>query len=184
MNVLKTERLQLRHLRAPDITALAPLYGNPNVMHFYNDGLTLSRNQTQGIIDYYSKFGKKNKSGIWAVLNRESGRFLGVGGIVTTQTGFKLRRQWEVSYMLAPEQWGQGLATELLAGLVDYGFAVLRAQTLLALIHPNNAASIRVAVKNGFTPKEETTTARGPRVVYVLENPDENGRLPYFWQRE
>lgn len=55
-----------------------------------------------------------------------------------------------IGYLLSERVWGQGLATELVAGLCDW-FAKHRSTTcLLGGVSPDNPASARVLVKNGF----------------------------------
>ena len=59
-----------------------------------------------------------------------------------------------VGYLLADQAWGRGLASELVAGLVEW----CRARPLIRSLHggvkSDNTASIRVLEKNGFVPSE------------------------------
>src|SRR5205807_7864742 len=56
----------------------------------------------------------------------------------------------EVGYMLDKAYWGRGLATEAARASRDYGFERLGLRRLISLINPENAASLRVAEKNGM----------------------------------
>lgn len=53
-------------------------------------------------------------------------------------------------YHLAPEHWGQGYASEALAGIVSMIRLLTRVDTLQASVMPHNVASARVLEKNGF----------------------------------
>ena len=55
-----------------------------------------------------------------------------------------------LGYLLAEPYWGQGLATELLAGLVDWFKNEMPGTVLMAGVATNNPTSTRVLVKNGF----------------------------------
>jgi [ribosomal protein S5]-alanine N-acetyltransferase len=58
----------------------------------------------------------------------------------------------ELSYILySPEHRGRGLATEAVRLLSAYLFARTKTNRLRLVIHPDNAASRRVAEKSGYT---------------------------------
>ena len=57
----------------------------------------------------------------------------------------------EVSYAFAPSAWGRGYATELVQASLAHAFAVLSAPEVHAFARPENAASVRVLAKCGFT---------------------------------
>lgn len=74
------------------------------------------------------------------------------------RTGSSDRRFWsqfpdriEIGDHLAHEAWGHGFATELAAGVVQYGFAVLGLDRIIAVASPDNLASRRVLEKSGLT---------------------------------
>lgn len=56
----------------------------------------------------------------------------------------------ELGYWLAPEQWGQGLATEAAQAMVVFGFEKLGAEGLTSGHFADNPASGRVIEKAGF----------------------------------
>lgn len=62
-----------------------------------------------------------------------------------------------LGYLLAEEAWGQGYASELVAGLVRRCRAVGGIAALEAGVAPDNAASARVLTKNGFAPLTTTS---------------------------
>lgn len=57
---------------------------------------------------------------------------------------------FELGYWLAPERWGQGLATEAAQAMVVYGFEKLGAEALTSAHFADNPASGRVLEKAGF----------------------------------
>lgn len=57
----------------------------------------------------------------------------------------------EVGYMVAPEQWGNGYATDALATVCGYAFEERRLHKVHASVYETNDASRRVLEKCGFT---------------------------------
>ena len=47
--------------------------------------------------------------------------------------------------------WGQGVATEVIKAIVDYGFNVLELKQMLADCYESNVASLRAFEKSGFS---------------------------------
>jgi RimJ/RimL family protein N-acetyltransferase len=56
----------------------------------------------------------------------------------------------ELGYLLAPEAWGNGYATDAVACLCRYAFRERRLHKLYAQVYATNPASGRVLEKNGF----------------------------------
>jgi ribosomal-protein-alanine N-acetyltransferase len=102
--------------------------------------------------------------GLWAVFDRASGAFLGRGGLQhTAVTGSD---EVEVGWVIVPERWGEGLATELALASVDAGFETLAVGDLIAYTRPDNVASRRVMEKAGFSYERELEHAVCPHVLY------------------
>lgn len=71
-------------------------------------------------------------------------------GLVMLKSFDHLVRKCEVSYFVAADQQGRGIATGALAWAVDEAFRRFNMQKVFLRIDPDNLASIRVAEKNGF----------------------------------
>ena len=88
--------------------------------------------------------------GLYSVLNRSSGQFIG-------RIGYLQPEGWpglEVGWTLAADHWGQGYATEAAKMLVGFGLSVLNQPRLISLIEPSNLRSVAVAKRLGMTPGE------------------------------
>jgi RimJ/RimL family protein N-acetyltransferase len=104
--------------------------------------------------------------GLWALLDRDTGTFLGRGGLQhTTVTG---RDEIEVGWSIVPERWGEGLATELAHTSVKAAFETLGLDELIAYTRRDNLASRRVMEKSGFRYERELEHVGGPHVLYRL----------------
>jgi RimJ/RimL family protein N-acetyltransferase len=83
--------------------------------------------------------------GLWAAEERSSGVMVG-------RVGFWRPEGWpgfEVGWTLRRAYWGRGYATEAARRALQYAFTELKQPHVLSLIHPDNAASIRVAQRLG-----------------------------------
>jgi RimJ/RimL family protein N-acetyltransferase len=69
-------------------------------------------------------------------------------GAVIGKAGFW--RLPDVGYILHPDHWGQGLATEAVEAVVRHVFSRRALEVVTADVDPENAASIRLLEKLGF----------------------------------
>ncbi|OLF75271.1 hypothetical protein AWH62_05475 [Maricaulis sp. W15] len=83
------------------------------------------------------------------------GAAIGGGGVFKR----KADADWEIGYWIGRPWWGQGLATELGRGLVDYARESLGTRRLIAGYYKDNPASGRVLEKLGFVHEGEGVRA-------------------------
>ena len=102
----------------------------------------------QGPLSDYQEFGY----GRFAVELKETGEVIGFCGIKY----LKEIDLPEVGYRYLKEYWGRGIGTEAARACVEFARQDLNINKLIALIIPENTASIRVAEKLGMT--------RGPQI--------------------
>ncbi len=142
---LTTERMYLRPFTAADLPALTAIYGDPAVMAIRKLGVQTpvqTEQQLTEIIDHWHRHG----FGLWAVIDREDGSFLGECGLRYRSDG----GQVEISYGLAQSAWGRGLATEAALAAMDHGFRVIGLGKVTAIAKASNLASHRVMEKLGM----------------------------------
>lgn len=84
-------------------------------------------------------------------------------------------RETEIIYVIDAGNWGKGHATEAASALTDYAFGALGLARLIALIHPENAASERVAVKLGMRFEKETRRPGGHTMKVFATARNERG---------
>ena len=157
---LTTERLELRRWREEDLDEYAAIIADSEV-HRYVGGPTDRASAWRQIAIF---IGHRELRG-WtnsAVVERASGRLLGRGGLWQPDGWPGI----EVGWILHPSAWGQGYATELGRAVRDHAFGELGIRHLISLIHPDNAASIRVAEKIGSTFEGEHDLSGSPHLVY------------------
>lgn len=83
-------------------------------------------------------------AGTYAVHLREDGAFIGIGSLQIDGDCA------EVEYMILPDYWNRGYATEIVRALITLAKSDPRIRTLRGLTDPGNVPSQRVLLKNGF----------------------------------
>ncbi len=99
-----------------------------------------------------------------AILERGTERFVG-------RSGLKYWPQFdetEVGWVLRPDAWGQGFATEAGRACVEWGLGALHLPYLTAMIRPENLPSVHVAERLGMTPLRSDVLMGGPVIVYFI----------------
>jgi RimJ/RimL family protein N-acetyltransferase len=145
--VIVTARTRLTTWLPSDLADLHALQANPATMRYMRSGVE-DRQQAEARLEMYRREQAVRGWTKWRVENA-------TGGMIG-RAGFKLSaegRYRELGYVLAPEQWGQGLATELAQALVRWHHARPEtgiASELPAWAFPENGASRRVLEKVGF----------------------------------
>jgi [ribosomal protein S5]-alanine N-acetyltransferase len=175
--IFETHRLLVRFLLNSDYEAFHRICSDPQVMRYVGNLKPYSPEETQMAMtdahDSYRLYG----FGPWAIICKESGRLIGVGG----PDVLPRRELPELSYIFVPSCWGHGLATEFAAAAVDYGFQELGLCEITASFDPENKASMRVAEKAGMHYQWEGLDEYNlPTVFYALHRPcsardDDNG---------
>ncbi|MBR8839583.1 MAG: GNAT family N-acetyltransferase [Stigonema ocellatum SAG 48.90 = DSM 106950] len=146
MTTIETPRMWLRPLALTDLDDLADIYTDSEVMRYRSISQPASRKQTQESLESYLAHWGKYGFGRWAIIHKTKGCLIGHCGLEHVVS----LNEVEVSYLLAREYWGQGLATESAIALVNYGFETLQLERLVAMAKPENLASCRVMEKIGM----------------------------------
>jgi ribosomal-protein-alanine N-acetyltransferase len=103
--------------------------------------------------------------GFWRVESRTDGTFYGLGALIRMPSGDDV----ELAYRLARTAWGQGIASEAGAVLLDYAFHTLRLPRVVAVTYPENRPSQRVLDRLGFARQGEVDYKGVRATFYVLE---------------
>lgn len=143
---ITTPRLTLRAFVLQDAAPLHRIFGSPGVLRYFPSSKPPSLDQVQKVIDGQLAHWAQYGYGWWATVLRSDNTFVGWSGLQflpeTDET--------EIAYLLDPDFWGQGLATEAAKAGLRYGLDKLGLETIVAIVHPENAASRRVIDKLGL----------------------------------
>jgi RimJ/RimL family protein N-acetyltransferase len=89
--------------------------------------------------------------GYWAFIDRETGAFLGCGGLAQFERGIpEINGFAEAGWVFGPDYWGRGLASEAVAAILAWADGNGNIPEVRCIIAPDNRASVRVAQKSGF----------------------------------
>jgi RimJ/RimL family protein N-acetyltransferase len=160
--VLVTARLALYEMTTADLDDMAALLGDPEVMTYYPR--PKSRDEALAWIEWNRELYREFGFGLWLVRLRDSGVFIGDCGLTWQHVDGD--RELEVGYHVRRAVQRGGYASEAAAAALAYARDV-GAQRLVALVHPRNRASQRVAEKIGLRLERRTRDGSGrPVVVY------------------
>jgi RimJ/RimL family protein N-acetyltransferase len=154
-------------MRADDLDDMAALLGDAEVMRYYPRPKT--RAETTEWIERNQSRYRDDGFGLWAMHLRESGRFAGDCGLTVQRVDGV--DEIELGYHVTPGLQRTGLATEAAAACRDHARDALGRSRLIAIIHPDNEASQRVAQKVGLTLEKRTNgygTGEQEVLVYAM----------------
>ena len=167
MKTLETERLLLRMWRADDFEPFAAMCEDPEVMR-YLLGKIMTRHEAWRSMAFHVGHWQLRGYGHWAVEEKSSGRFVGRVGFLNPEgwPGF------EIGWTLARDCWGRGYATEGARAALGHAFTEMGREHVISLIHPDNAASIRVAERLGEKLEGETDLFGTHVLIYGILRDD------------
>lgn len=148
--ILETERLFLRCLTQEDYGDLAEILQDGITMTAYEHAFSDMEVQAW-LGNQLRRYREENGRGLWAVIRKADGEFLGQCGLTYQDTG-RSEKEVEVGYLFKRKYWHNGYATEAARGCMKYAFEKLRLDTVVSIIRDTNFASVRVAERNGMMP--------------------------------
>lgn len=148
MDILQTERLNLREFTLADAGFILELLNQPSFIRFIGDrGVRTVADAEQYLAQGPLKSYEQNGFGLWYVEQKETQAFVGMCGLIKRPE----LEDVDLGYALMPEFWAQGYATEACSAVLGHAHQQLKIKRLVAIVAPENAASIRVLEKIGLT---------------------------------
>lgn len=144
---LETPRLWLRRLTPADANEVFALRSNAQVMQYIPRPLAQTTEDALAHIDMITTSNQNGDSINWGIQLKDDPTLVGIMGFVRVE---KEDFRAEVGYLLHPRLHGQGIMSEALEAVVNFGFDVLKFHTICAITDPANIPSQRVLEKNGF----------------------------------
>ncbi|OWV74224.1 GNAT family acetyltransferase [Rhizobium sp. N122] len=157
-----TARLQLRIPVAADIDFLAGLFSRPELVAHRPVPRPDSLEESTARLARDTEHWREHGFGRWAVETKAG--LIGFGGVTVSKEFGSLN----ISYHLHPESWGHGYATELVRETLTFAFDDLRADRVIGLVRPVNAASRRILETCGFSFEREVMLHGAPTNMYGL----------------
>jgi RimJ/RimL family protein N-acetyltransferase len=154
--VFETPRLTLSRHTPSDLDDVASMLGDMRVMRWVG-GRTYPREEIESRLQVIFDYQSRTPYGFFVARCKQSGVFVGEGGIVPiTRTGkdsrvFESRGpEIEVGYRFAFDHWGKGYATELTNAALQYAFQTVGLARVIGVTDPLNSASQAVLLKAGL----------------------------------
>ena len=144
---LETERLSLRRADKNDASPILELRSNVETMKYIPRPLLKS---TEDALEHIAMIDAKieNSEGInWAITLKNDSKLIGIIGF------YRIKPEHfraEIGYMLLPAFSGNGIISEAINEVVNYGFNEIHLHSVEGIIDPNNLGSAKVLQKNGF----------------------------------
>ncbi|MES2811250.1 MAG: GNAT family N-acetyltransferase [Bacteroidota bacterium] len=151
----ETERVILRKLTMSDVEKWTGFFVDNQMLKFVGVDMSKSPNDlaTEWILRQLERY-ENQGLGHLAVVEKKTGKFIGVSGIIPREVDGKTKM--EISYSLKQEFWGKGFATEISTHLKKFGLESNISNHFVSIIDKENTASINVAIKNGMKILSET----------------------------
>ncbi len=173
--ILATERLLLRELELGDVDTLFEVLGDPDAMRYYP--APFERDGVGAWIDWARLSYHDNAFGLWAVVRRSDGRFLGDCGPMLQPVEDLLIP--EVGYHIVPSEQGRGYATEAARACLAWVFANTSFDMVCSIVSPENAPSRAVAAKVHAAMREFTWARNDKEMcLYWTDRPGRDAASP------
>ncbi|MBF9018265.1 MULTISPECIES: GNAT family N-acetyltransferase [unclassified Oceanispirochaeta] len=143
--IVETERLRLRGFVLSDFEELVKLNMNQDFVNFFGTGEVISRYESWNVLSMMVGHWQLREFGLWLVEDKISNTFIG-------RVGCWQPEGWpgvEVAWGISPSYWGKGYAPEAARASIEWAFSNISTNKLISVIHPENKASKRVAIKIG-----------------------------------
>ena len=147
--MIRTPRLVLREWRDADLEAFAAFNADPRVREYFPSLMT--RTESQASIDRMRAHQAAYGFGFWAIDVPGVADCVGMCGLAWARFEAHFTPCVEIGWRIAQAHWGQGYAPEAARASLDYGFATLGLDEIVAFAVVANTKSRRVMEKIGMS---------------------------------
>ena len=149
--MIETERLILRRYTLGDFDALYEILSDPETMQHYPAPYDeeKTRNWINWNLDNYEKYG----FGLWAVVLKETGEFIGDCGITLQNIDGEILP--EIGYHIHKKYWRRVFGKEAARAVRDWGFRNTEYDIFYSYMKYTNIGSWSTALANGMKKVKE-----------------------------
>lgn len=145
--ILETKRSILRPITLSDLNDIASYCSVPEVSQYTVWDVHKSIEDTKEFIQFVVNRYESQKVGPWGIELKKTGRIIGSCSFVSWDNK---NRRAELGYVLSNRYWNQGIMTEVINRVVEFGFKDLELVRIEARCLPENLGSSRVMEKTGM----------------------------------
>jgi RimJ/RimL family protein N-acetyltransferase len=147
MNVLETERLQLRRLIVDDAPFIFDLLNQPSWLRYIGDkGIRTLDDAQNYIVNGPMAMYERNGFGLYLTVLKEGGAPIGLCGLIKRDTLDDV----DIGFAFHPDYWNRGYALEAAAAVLKHGLRDFNLPRVVAIASPDNDSSIRLLEKIGL----------------------------------
>ena len=150
--ILKTNRLTLQPQTQDDAPALFTILSNEEAMRFWNRPAISRLAVVEELLREQQIAMREGLCLYWTLVQGAEA----IGSIDLSLIG---EGSAELGFLLRPDRWGRGLASEAVAVVIQHGFDALGLTRLAAAVQTANLAAARVLEKNRFLRIENRTVS-------------------------
>lgn len=165
--MIDTDRLALRPYTLEDYEPYLTICSDPDVVHYLGGPLSAEDawNRVLRYVGHWALLGY----GLFAVIEKSSGRYIGETGIADFHRGIGagFEGSGEAAWVFTREVQGRGYAFEAAQAAHDWFAEARGASRTVCIIHPENRPSLALAHKLGYAAYGEATYKASP--VILLE---------------
>ncbi len=144
---LLTSRLRLRALAAADIADVFAVFSDPVVVRYWDGPLMTTLQDAMQYIDHVHHAFRRRELFQWGIADAKTDAVIGT----CTLAHFSgMHQRCEIGFALRQTHWGKGLASEVLAAMIEFVFTTLDLHRIEADVDPRNARSLRLLERFGF----------------------------------
>lgn len=137
----------MRPIHISDLDILAVIWADAEVTRFLpSRGLPIPKENVEKSLASFTHHWEMQKYGIWAIIENVSSNMIGYCGLRYLEE----LNETEVLYGLAKAYWRKGIAFNAAKASISYGFNVANLDKIIAMVLPENKASIIVIEKAGL----------------------------------
>lgn len=145
---IETERLLLRRMKISDYTDMYEYSCLDSVTKYLLWNSHPDARYTRDYLAYIQSQYRAGEFYDWAVVHKETNKMIGTCGFA--RLDFE-NNSAEIGYVLNPDFWRRGYATEAVKKIIDFGFHTLNLHRIEARYIVGNEVSRRVMEKCGMT---------------------------------
>jgi RimJ/RimL family protein N-acetyltransferase len=147
MIVLETERLILRHFNPTDAPFILALLNEPSFLRYIGDKKVRTLDDArQYILNGPGASYERHGFGLYQVELKDSHTPIGMCGLLKREE----LPQPDIGFAFLPDFWNKGFAFEAAAAVLTDARERLQLNRILAIVNPDNEASIRLLQKLGL----------------------------------
>lgn len=146
--IIETEKYLLRKLTEEDATDIFAYFSDDEVTKYYDCDSFKSMEDALNFIASKEKTFLEGKGIRWGITNKnDTAKIIGTIGYHKWNKDFY---KAEIGYDLSKDYWGQGVMSDVIPSVIEFGFNHMSLNRIEAQLHPDNIGSKRVLEKAGF----------------------------------